>query len=106
MNPNLSEAQFQDMIITRAKLRGWFVYHNPDSRRSTAGMPDLVLIHPRRPSILYREVKKAGGRVSAAQTDVMDLIADAGGDVRVWRPDDWPAIVNLLDNPIDRCSVV
>ena len=51
----VTEAAWQQTVIEAADLLGWFVYHNPDSRRSTAGFPDLVLI--RAPRVMFLELK-------------------------------------------------
>ncbi|GGK31982.1 hypothetical protein GCM10010124_25940 [Pilimelia terevasa] len=52
-----------------------------------AGWPDLVIVGAR--GVLYRELKAARGRLSAAQRTWLDALAEAGCDARVWTPDDW-----------------
>ena len=44
----VSEKAFMDTILQAADLYGWWTYHTHDSRRSTAGFPDLVLVKPPR----------------------------------------------------------
>lgn len=80
----MTEAQFQSAIITH------------DSRRSPAGFPDLVLVHPIKRRTIFRELKAMKGRVSAAQVQWLDALASAGQDAGVWRPDMWTAIVKEL----------
>ena len=63
-------------------------YHNPDSRRSQAGFPDLVLISSTRRRALFRELKKQDGRVSPQQKVVLAAMTAAGLDAAVWRPSD------------------
>ncbi|MDI3331425.1 MAG: VRR-NUC domain-containing protein [Micrococcus sp.] len=91
----MSEDSFQDEVIRLAKIHGWKYYHTHDSRRSVAGFPDLVLVHPSR-GVLWRELKKWNGRVSKEQQEWLDRLADAGEDAGVWRPMDW------LDGTIEK----
>ncbi len=95
----MTEAAFQKMVITLARLCGWRVYHTYDSRRSQAGFPDLVLI--RGQLLLFVELKTDTGRVTAEQKAWLAALAEAGQDVWVWRPADWPAIEAILarENP-------
>ena len=97
-----TERDYQNTIVTLANLAGWTVYHNPDSRRSTAGHPDLVLVHDDRTRpIVYLEVKTEKGRVSPAQQWWLDRL-DLGPALqdyvvaRVVRPSDWPWVEALL----------
>jgi len=109
MNPNraalISEKSLQEAIIEYAEMQGWRVYHTYDSRRCTPGFPDLVMVrggHPAR--LIFAELKKEGGRVSAVQRTWLNALEDAatGGagfkatedcrmnfEVYVWRPKDW-----------------
>ena len=41
-----SEKEFRQTVIAVFAAAGWHVYHNPDSRRSSAGWPDLQLLKP------------------------------------------------------------
>ncbi len=94
----LSESQFQQMITDRAKVRGWLVYHTYDSRRSTAGFPDLVLARDGR--VLIIEVKTEKGRLSKAQAEwLRELGIDdslRSQEVYVWRPSDMAYIEDTL----------
>lgn len=89
-----SEAEFQAQVVELAGLYGWWTYHNPDSRRSTPGWPDLVLVGHGR--ALFRELKTERGKVSPDQQAVIEMMHEAGLDVAIWRPTDWPAIEATL----------
>ena len=91
----MREEEFQQQIIDLAHLYGWLVYHTRDSRRSTPGFPDLVLVRDR---VLFREVKMAGGRLSDAQLDWKRRLESAGADFGVWWPDGaaWDRVVKEL----------
>lgn len=92
-----SEAAFQATILELAHLQGWQTHHEYDSRRSSPGYPDLVLMRP--PVILFRELKKETGHVTKAQQRWLDDLEACGLDAAVWRPRDWPQIVELLTTP-------
>ena len=68
---------------------GWLAYHTHDSRRSEPGFPDLVLVHPVKKQLLFRELKRTKGVVSAAQTKWLVTLRSAGHDAKIWRPADW-----------------
>ncbi|QSZ53290.1 VRR-NUC domain-containing protein [Paenarthrobacter ureafaciens] len=84
-----AEDQFQKSVMELAQyLQYELRYHNPDSRRSQAGFPDLVLGSLSRRRVLFRELKTATGRVRPAQALCMRILKLAGLDVGVWRPED------------------
>ena len=92
----LSEKDFQQRIIDRAKALGWLVYHTHDSRRSTAGFPDLVLA--RKGRVVFAEVKDEKGTLSKAQAEwhVELMPGNRTHEVYVWRPSDLVEIESLL----------
>lgn len=90
----LSEKDFQAQIVALAKVCGWKVFHQFDSRRSEPGWPDLVLLRPQ--VALFVEVKRQNGRLTKAQRGTLDLLRDCGNLVDVWRPSDWDSIVRVL----------
>lgn len=61
----VSERQLMDALIEAARWRGWLVYHTHDSRHSTAGFPDLVMLRGDRCVVV--ECKAAHGKLSKAQ---------------------------------------
>ena len=91
----VTEASWQATVIELALLFDWFVYHNPDSRRSTPGFPDLVLI--RAPRVMFLELKRETGRLSTVQREVLaELEGCPGVEVHVARPSDWASLVEWL----------
>lgn len=87
--PKLSEEDLQQQVIELARFHQYDVtYHNPDSRRSQAGFPDLVLISSSRGRALFRELKSEDGRVRPKQRSVLLAMVAAGLDADVWRPRD------------------
>lgn len=84
-----SEKQFQEQVIGAAQALGWpAVYHTHDSRRSSPGFPDLVLVHPKH-GLLFRELKTETGTVTPDQFDWLETLQAAGASADIWRPRDW-----------------
>lgn len=82
----VDEKAMQASVVEAAHLGGWLCYHTHDSRRSTPGFPDLVLVRGRR--CLFVELKAAGGRVSDAQNAWIRALTAAGQTaVIVWAID-------------------
>lgn len=88
------EKRFQASVVILARLRGWWAYSVPDSRRSAAGWPDLALLRP--PRLLLRELKTDRGRLRSEQREVMAALSACGLDVKVWRPSMWEEIEHEL----------
>ena len=97
----LTEAEFMEKVIARARARGWLVHHVRPCRtqrgwttpiQGHAGFPDLVLARPGQ--VLFRELKVPGGRLTAAQRLWLDVL---GGEV--WRPHDFDVIADIIDGP-------
>ena len=94
--PQLSEKLFMGRVIAGANALGYLVYHTHDSRRSTAGWPDLVLCHPKSHRLLIVEVKTDAGKVSVAQQMWLDALILAGVEALVLRPADWDTFWETL----------
>jgi len=96
MNPliaSLSEADFQQMIVDRARAQGWLVHH--DRRQDLGiggdpGFPDLVLA--RNKAVHFVEVKTEQGRMTQEQNRWRGHLT-----VEIWRPSTWPTIQQILD---------
>jgi hypothetical protein len=93
--PEESEKEFMARVVALAKRNGWLTYHTFQSRKSEAGFPDLVLC--RGPRALVVELKTRTGCTTAAQDRWLEALRDAALDARVWRPRDWPEIVEVLE---------
>lgn len=91
----VSEAEFQRQVCQLASLYGFRWYHTHDSRRSPAGFPDLVLVHPAR-GVVYAELKSEKGVIRPEQAEWHELLTKAGQRVYVWRPHQLQEIANIL----------
>lgn len=74
----------------------WMHYHTWDSRKSSAGFPDLVMVNTRITIVIYAELKTETGEVSEHQALWLNVLADADQLVYLWRPSDQPDIDALL----------
>lgn len=80
----MSEAQLDAHVRELCKGLGLLRYHTHDSRRSPSGFPDLVCVGPR--GVLFRELKRQRGKVSAEQQEWLDALTATGQNAAVWRP--------------------
>ena len=99
--PEQTEKQLQNQVVTLAQYCGWLHYHTLDSRGSTAGFPDLVLLRP--PRLLFVELKSEKGRLRPEQkvwAAALEIIAKLPGspvEYHLWRPSDLDEISRILD---------
>ena len=91
--PQVSEASFQRAVTEAAEALGWRVWHDNDSRRNDADFPDLVLIRDR---LVKAELKRRDKVPTPGQETYLLALARAGVETYLWRPADWPEIVETL----------
>lgn len=96
----MSEKTLQERVIRSARARNFLVYHPYDSRRSTPGFPDLVILWngsgpmPERP-IIVAELKTERGSLRPEQKAwraAFEAVAALPGSplaYHLWRPRDW-----------------
>lgn len=102
----MREHEWSDRVVDTAHTFGWTVAHFGAARTQRgwrtpvrydgAGFPDLVLVHPERHHVLFRELKVGRGKPSEHQSVWLVRLQHAGADVDVWHPDDWPRILATL----------
>lgn len=90
----VSEAAFQRLVTDLAEWCGWHWTFNADSRRTQAGVPDLLLMRGRK--CLWREIKTESGKLRPEQLAFGQRLLRAGQDWCVWKPSDWRTIVETL----------
>lgn len=104
---DMSESEFQIAVIDLAHTFGWVCAHfrAAQNRRGVwmtpvaadgAGWPDLALFHEGQSRVLYRELKSATGKLSAAQQEWGRVMLGCGQDWCVWRPADMSEIAATL----------
>jgi hypothetical protein len=96
----VTEAEFQDKVVTLAKFLGWRLFHPKRAQlagrwathaQGDPGWPDLVLCHPKR-GFIIAELKTDTGRVSPGQRLWLNDLEACDVECYIWRPKDWPAI--------------
>lgn len=91
--PRISEAAFQRQVIDLAILHGWWCWHDQDSRKNRAGLPDLILVKRR---VVWAELKVPPRELTSDQEACLARLRAAGAEVHVWRPADWKDIERTL----------
>jgi hypothetical protein len=95
-DPDVSEKDFQALVLRQAADCGFLCYHTYDSRKSEEGFPDLVMVRER---VIYAELKSATGKLTRPQALWLSALKEAGQEVWIWRPGDWTEIVAALARP-------
>jgi hypothetical protein len=101
------EREFQKKVIELAHMFGWKIAHfrtaiNARGVHMTPvaadgkGWPDLVLVHPGRGVVLFRELKSDTGRLDPHQIAWGEWLLACGMDWGMWKPKDWDTIVGVL----------
>lgn len=86
---HMSEDDLLESVAATLTTFGWIWFHDTDSKRNHAGLPDIVAV--RRGRVLFAELKSSTGRVRIEQRSWLDALADTAAEVYVWRPRDWHA---------------
>jgi len=100
----ISEAEWQQQVIDLAHVHGWRVLHVRPAQNSRGdwrtpvaadgkGWPDLTLVRDR---VLFAELKTNRGRLAPEQRRWLDALEAAGAEVAVWRPKDFPTVLDTL----------
>lgn len=101
VEPALSEGSFQSRLMDTAALYGWRRVHVRAARTERgwrtpyeghSGLPDMILA--RDGMVLLAELKSDRSR--SFQPGQREWLAEAGEHGRLWRPRDWPTILEEL----------
>lgn len=90
-----TEREWQSVVVEAAGYLGWLAIHFPRMQGNPTGWPDLILVGHGR--TVYAELKTARGKVSDKQHEWHERLRAHGAEVHVWRPDDWPDVLRVLD---------
>lgn len=92
---SITERDFQQQVVTLARVCGWRVYYTTDSRRSPFGFPDLCMVRP--PRLIFAELKTERGKLTPQQIEWLDDLHRVPGiEVFQWRPSDFDWIEETL----------
>lgn len=88
------EKDWQRTVVDLARQLGWTrIYHTHDSRRSTHGFPDLVLVRDR---VIYLELKRETTRPTSEQVAWLRALRAAGAEAYIARPRDLEDLAAVL----------
>ena len=97
--PQMSEKDLQAAVEELFRMKGWFVYHAPDSRGSEPGLLDVVAVRP--PRVLFAELKSQNGKLDTrehwtwrrrlpTQAEWYERLSQCPGvETHLFRPSDW-----------------
>ena len=98
----MTEQEFQNEVTSIADKNGWLWFHHPyEDGPVRSGWPDLVLVHPRRKLLLFRELKREKGPLTREQSEFLYALQAVGADAKTWKPNNWDEIVKVLENDSD-----
>lgn len=98
----ITEANWQKIVIKIAEEYGWKWYHPPDNipnkagRRQSvkAGYPDLTLVRNNR--LIFIELKTNKGKATEQQEDWLEALSKAGAETHILRPKDILKVHKIL----------
>ncbi len=82
----MTEKDLQKSVLELCRWLGLLVFHDNDSRRNEAGLPDLIIVGQH--GVLFRELKSTKGRLRPEQATWLSRLKQAGEDADIWRPAD------------------
>ena len=107
-NPDISEAEFKNVVISIAKRYGWLIHHDLPAQngrgkwathiQGDAGFPDLLMVHPISGKILAVELKAEKGKLSPLQKRWLMAFDVSATFNSVWKPSDMEYILYTLSN--------
>lgn len=92
---NSSEDDLLAYVKDQLELGHWIWHHAGDSRRSTAGLPDIVAVRP--PRVIFAELKSRTGRTRRLQKIFLEALRLCPGvETYIWRPEHMDEIEQVL----------
>jgi hypothetical protein len=83
---DMTERQLMQSVIDLCRIFHLLCYHTRDSRGSSSGFPDLVIVGS---AVLFAELKSQHGKPTIDQGVWRDGIREAAGMWALWRPEQW-----------------
>ena len=100
-----TEAEFTRLVLQVARAKGWSRrYHTHDSRRSSRGFPDWVMVNVAQKRILFLELKGYAGTASDEQRAWLEDLGGAGAEAYIVtttgdRAVDMASLAEMFDPP-------
>jgi hypothetical protein len=100
---SVPESDVQATLTEALEAFGYLWHHETDSRRSNAGLPDIIAVHYVTGALGFIECKTEVGRLRADQVAWRDALRRVQGiSYSVARPSTLDAIVERLAREADR----
>ena len=94
----MTEKEFTDQVVDLAMMCGYLVHHDRGDMRQRiqghAGFPDLCMTNG--PRLIFAELKVGKNKPTSDQARWLVFLAGRTVEVYLWRPEDMPAITELL----------
>lgn len=85
----MKEAELQEQVRQIALASDWIFYHTWNSRKSSPGFPDCVMLRGDR--MVVAELKREGKKPTPAQQEWLSAFREVTDEVYIWRPSDLVA---------------
>lgn len=93
----VSEKEWQQTILDLLAVSGYsLIFHDFDSRRNNAGLPDILAVRLDPPDLIFIELKTETGPLRPKQKEWVGALRQAGQSAYVWRPSDFESAVKRL----------
>ena len=100
-----TEAEFTRLVLQVARAKGWaHRYHTHDSRRSSRGFPDWVMVNEPQRRTLFLELKGFAGKLADDQREWLRALGAAGNEAYLVtttgdKAHDMAALAEMFDPP-------
>lgn len=88
-----TEDEWTEWVLDYAKVRGWTFWHDSDSRKNAAGLPDWLFLRDR---AVWSELKRETYPAKPAQVAFAATLRRAGQEVHLWRPRHRALVLEVL----------
>lgn len=79
-----TETEFLNQVLDIMETHGFWAFHDLDSRRNEAGLPDIVAI--REPRVIFAELKTMKGEATFQQRNILKKLRASNQETYLWRP--------------------
>jgi VRR-NUC domain len=89
------EKDFMHSVLELVNLMGWLSYHTHNSKHSSPGFPDLVMVKDTH--LIFAELKSDNGKTTPDQKKWLEALSKVETvSSHLWKPQDWEKIEGKL----------